>query len=62
MLNAIKTFAKSEDGASVVDMTMLMAALTGLALAVTTQVAGGLEDLSGDVEATVAAQDAGAAW
>lgn len=62
MLNVLKNFAKSEDGSSVVDMTMLMAALTGLALAVTTQVAGGLEDLSGDIETVVVAQDADAAW
>lgn len=62
MLKTIKTFAKCEDGASVVDMTMLMAALTGLALAVTTQVAGGLEVLSGEIETTVAAQNADARW
>lgn len=62
MLNVLKKFAKSEDGASVVDMTMLMAALTGLALAVTTQVAGGLEDISNEIETVVVAQDADAAW
>lgn len=62
MLNVLKNFAKSEDGASVVDMTMLMAALTGLALAVTTQVAGGLEDISNEIETVVVAQDADAAW
>ena len=62
MMHLIKTFAKNEDGASVVDMTMLMAALAGLALAVTTQVATGLEDLTGDLEETVIAQDASPAW
>lgn len=62
MYDLIKTFAKTEDGATVVDMTMLMAALTGLALAITTQVATGLEDLSGEMETTIVAQDASAAW
>lgn len=62
MYDLVKNFAKCERGAAVVDMTMLMAALCGLALAVTTQVAGGMDDLTGDLEATVIAQDAGPAW
>lgn len=62
MKNAVITFLAEEDGASVVDMTMLMAALCGLALAITAQVSNGMEDLTGDLSATIAAEDASAAW
>lgn len=62
MKKAVMTFLADEDGASVVDMTMLMAALAGLALAVSVQVSNGMEDLTGELSSTVAAQDADAAW
>lgn len=53
MKKMMKTFLKAEDGAAVVDMTMLMAALVGLALAVTVQVSDGMEGLSGELETTM---------
>lgn len=62
MRNTIKNFIREEDGVAVADMTLLMAALVGLALAVATQVSNGMEVLSGELEATVIAQDAGPAW
>lgn len=52
MKNVVE-FLKSEDGASVVDMTVLMAFLCGAALAVGYQVSGGLEAASGDLEDTM---------
>jgi Flp pilus assembly pilin Flp len=58
MTNLIKDFVQNEDGVAVVDMTMLMAALVGLALAVTTQISAGLEDITGELEAVIVAQDA----
>ncbi len=62
MKKAILTFLAQEDGATVVDMTMLMAALVGLCIAVTTLVTNGMSDLSGELQDTVIAQDAGPAW
>lgn len=62
MLNFVKSFLTDEDGATVVDMTMLMAALVGLSLAITVQVTNGMEDLSGDLSATVSTRDTGPAW
>lgn len=53
MKSMMKNFLKAEDGAAVVDMTMLMAALVGLALAVSVQVSNGMEDLTGDMETTL---------
>lgn len=62
MKKFLNEFATNEDGGGVVDMTMLMAALAGLALAVTTQVSGGMEDLSGELEVVMIEHDAGPAW
>jgi len=57
MINTFKTFLRAEDGAAVVDMTMLMAALVGLALAVAATVSNGMEDLSGDLSTTLIERD-----
>ncbi len=62
MRKAINNFINAEDGVAVADMTLLMAALCGLALAVSTQVSNGMEELTGELEQTVIAQDASAAW
>lgn len=62
MTKMFKEFLRTEDGAAVVDMTMLMAALVGLALAVTATVSNGMEDLSGDLSTTIIDQDANAAF
>lgn len=62
MKTMIKDFMRTEDGAAVVDMTMLMAALVGLCLAVSVQVSNGMEDLTGDLETTLVDQDADAAF
>ena len=62
MKTMMNTFLRSEDGAAVVDMTMLMAALVGLALAVSVQVSNGMEDLSGDLETTMVDHDVNAAF
>jgi Flp pilus assembly pilin Flp len=62
MFKFVKSFMADEDGATTVDMTMLMAALVGLSLAITAQVSNGMEDLSGDLSDTVAARDVGPAW
>ncbi|WP_298296374.1 hypothetical protein [uncultured Litoreibacter sp.] len=62
MKNAVLTFLANEDGASVVDMTMLMAALCGLALAITAQVSNGAEDASADLSDAVTAVGVGPAW
>lgn len=53
MIKTIQNFLHAEDGAAVVDMTMLMAALVGLALAVTASVSNGMEDLTGELETTM---------
>lgn len=62
MKHTIENFLKLEDGGTVVDMTMLMAALIGLALAVTTQVSGGMENLTSDLEVVLVNHNAGPAW
>ena len=62
MRTIIENFLREESGASVVDMTILMAALSGLALAVMTQVSNGMDDLTNEMEATIIAQDAAPAW
>jgi Flp pilus assembly pilin Flp len=54
MLNAIKTFAADESGAVTVDWVVLTAALVGLGLAVMTVISGGLENLTGDINAVLA--------
>lgn len=53
MTNVMKTFWADENGATVVDMTMLMAALVGLCLAVTVQVSNGMGTASGELSTTV---------
>ncbi|WP_281857740.1 hypothetical protein [Litoreibacter halocynthiae] len=57
MTKMFTSFLRTEDGAAVVDMTMLMAALVGLALAVTASVSNGMEDLSGDLSTTMINHD-----
>ena len=47
----LKSFLSNESGAVTVDWVVLTAALVGLGLAVMSVVSGGLEDLSGDIEA-----------
>jgi len=61
-MNRIKLFLAEEDGATVVDMTMLMAALVSLSLAITVQVSNGMENLSGDIADSAAGIEVGAAW
>ncbi|PTX57051.1 hypothetical protein C8N43_1716 [Litoreibacter ponti] len=61
-MTRMKAFLTAEDGAAVVDMTMLMAALVGLALAVTVQVSNGMEDLSGDLSTTMVNHDVNPAF
>ena len=53
MTKTFEKFLRTEDGAAVVDMTMLMAALVGLALAVSTTVSNGMGDLSNDLSTTL---------
>jgi len=62
MNKAIKTFLAEEDGATVVDMTMLMAALVGLCIAVSVLVSNGMSVASSELRDTVIAEDAGPAW
>ncbi|RLJ59409.1 hypothetical protein BCF46_1558 [Litoreibacter meonggei] len=62
MIKSFTTFLHSEDGAAVVDMTMLMAALVGLALAVSATVSNGMEDLSGDLSTTMIDHDVNPAF
>lgn len=62
MKQKIAEFLLDEDGASTVDMTMLMAALVGLCLAVSATVAAGIEDLSGDTSSHMQGIEVGAAW
>lgn len=62
MIDTLKNFLTSEDGAAVAEMTILMAAFAGMALAVTFMVGGGLEVLTLEMESVVTAQDAAAAW
>ncbi|SFR41260.1 hypothetical protein [Litoreibacter janthinus] len=62
MKTIVTNFLRTEDGAAVVDMTMLMAALVGLALAVTASVSNGMEDLSGDLSTTMVDHDVNAAF
>lgn len=62
MKNAVKAFLADEDGATVVDMTMLMAALVGLTLAISVQVSNGMSSLSSEMKETIMAQDAEPAW
>lgn len=62
MTHIIQNFLRTEDGAAVVDMTMLMAALVGLALSVTATVSNGMNGLSGDLETTMVNHDADAAF
>ncbi len=53
MTNMIKNFASNESGAVTVDWVVLTAALVGLGLAVMTVVSGGVEDLSGEIQASL---------
>ncbi len=62
MKNTVKNFLADESGLAVVDMTMLMAALVGLALAISAQVSSGMSDLSAELKDRIIAQDAEAAW
>lgn len=62
MKKAILNFLAQEDGATVVDMTMLMAALVGLCIAVTSLVSNGMDVSSGELRDTVMAVETGPAW
>lgn len=62
MIKTIQDFLQAEDGAAVVDMTMLMAALVGLALAVSASVSNGMEDLTGELETTMVDHNVEAAF
>ena len=53
----IKTFIASESGAVTVDWVVLTAALVGLGLAVMAVVTTGIEDLTGEIQAELAAAD-----
>ncbi|MEM9432584.1 MAG: hypothetical protein AAGA12_01575 [Pseudomonadota bacterium] len=55
-------FLNDEDGASVVDMVVLMSFLCAVAIAVMIYVGDGLTFLTGEIEDTVTEQDADAAW
>lgn len=62
MKKAICAFWAEEDGATVVDMTMLMAALVGLCIAVTSLVSNGMSVSSGELRDTVMGVEVGPAW
>ena len=59
MTNLINSFFQSESGAVTVDWVVLTAALVGLGLAVMAVVSGGIEDLSGEIQASLVAADPG---
>lgn len=56
-LNPKTAFLQNESGAVTVDWVVLTAALVGLGLAVMGVVSGGIEDLSGDVDTQLRADD-----
>jgi Flp pilus assembly pilin Flp len=58
-MEMIKTFAKSESGAVTVDWVVLTAAIVGLGLAVMSVVSGGIENLSGDINAQLLGTNVG---
>ena len=58
MTALIKNFAKSESGAVTVDWVVLTAAIVGLGLAVMAVVSGGVEDLTGEIQAELVNQNA----
>lgn len=62
MIKLINDFIKDEDGASTVDMTMLMAAIVSLTLAVMTLMNTGISVQSGEISNFLIAQDVGPAW
>ncbi len=55
----IKNFIASESGAVTVDWVVLTAALVGLGLAVMAVISGGVQDLSGEIQAGLGTQDVG---
>jgi hypothetical protein len=57
MTHLILSFAKSDSGAVTVDWVVLTAALVGLGLAVMAVVSGGVEDLSGELQAHLVETD-----
>jgi Flp pilus assembly pilin Flp len=57
MTALIKNFAKSESGAVTVDWVVLTAALVGLGLAVMAVVGTGINDLSGEIQASLGTAD-----
>ena len=62
MIKLINDFIIDEDGASTVDMTMLMAAIVSLTLAVMTLMNTGISVQSGEISNFLIAQDVGPAW
>ncbi len=56
MRSLIKRFAQSEAGAVTVDWVILTAGIVGLALAASSVIWDGTEDLSGDLETQLSSQ------
>lgn len=56
-MEMFKNFIKAEDGAVTVDWVVLTAAIVGLGIAVMASVSNGLEDLSGDIDTQLSAQN-----
>ena len=57
MIEKFKKFLSDETGAVIVDWVVLTAAIVGLTLSVMAAVSNGLEDMSGDIESELSAQD-----
>lgn len=57
MLNLIKTLRADEDGAVTVDWVVLTAAIVGLGIAVLTSVSGGANELAGEINTELRAQN-----
>ena len=55
----LSSFVSSESGAVTVDWVVMSAALVGLGLATTAVVSGGIEDLSGDIRASLVSMEVG---
>jgi Flp pilus assembly pilin Flp len=56
-LSKFNTFVSDESGAVTVDWVVLTAAIVGLGLAVMSVVSGGVEDLSGNISASLTNTD-----
>ncbi|NNK79104.1 MAG: hypothetical protein HKP40_10370 [Litoreibacter sp.] len=58
----IAQFLRAEDGASVVDFTVLTAAVMALALGASVLVVDGTEDLTQEIETQITEQEIAADW